>query len=946
MGDRFPLKWKSCYVRPSRGLAFFDSLLIEADSIRDSRWDRVLPILEEEQIFMSRLMGKNLAPGMRVLDVGTGSGIFAIVAARVYKCRVLAIDVSPRACMFAKQNAAVNQLDPIEGPDAYRDAPDASICVAQEPFDENFAVNHHGLFDAVILSPPYNPTHPGFRDDVALHAFAGPDGQLEFEKQIALVPQCLDPDGGICIGNQMTTYAGALRNGAAVTEQLRGKADSFHLIRRIRAAFPGGGKISCVPILPDFYPVKEFLVGQYANILQHYRDLASGRGGKFNDHPNDLVPKTWELAYEKMKEKLSAKGGKDIHFALIYYEIVPSRAPEWSVEAEAPSWTPAKNGPGKTWADRVHLHKRIVEERARPHLLPLPSLLGANGPGEVAVTDERILRDEDTGSNPTVQVDGYIAREALLRQFRVIFLDTAPIFPTRSASNPMRTIVEERRIWLTESLADEGGKSTLNMNLLCAWKTLTKQLQRSHTGPFAHSAFHGAAGQGTDWDWPNAVVTLCQDGEVRLARSEKMRNLRDRVRKAFEEARATEADQERDRIKDRNSVEAMIGYACDTLEDLNVGDFRDNFAALEGRLGAEIEDDDKQIDDLLACHATMHESLHDSFSEALPTRFRESALYGVPLGFNFHVANPSRRDFPLDYRGAFWLYLIPFGDWNPNDARAATRLLRYTWLVCLAHHSLQGDRSLRDLWSDRGRSAAAHNLPHSVSLAMEDLIEHEASSGSECGFRVPVSLFWLALKSALLSRAPRPGSEDRLFLSVPRLRPFERQILTEGLGDSLVQDLVKVLARPEADSRLAEHGLLPSDLHRPAVKVFGSARPADLGLDGERGEYCAAILFGIILTVLKEAIQHTELHLQTAESTISHIRFDIDTLPRSCVITVSNPTWEKELKDSLPVNQDNDLQLLADALPSWTVMAATDDGNSKERWWVRKIHHEKRALGG
>jgi len=54
-----------------------------------------------------------LHPPACVLDVGTGSGILAIGAARLGAARVLAVDTDPLAVRVARENVALNQVQPV-----------------------------------------------------------------------------------------------------------------------------------------------------------------------------------------------------------------------------------------------------------------------------------------------------------------------------------------------------------------------------------------------------------------------------------------------------------------------------------------------------------------------------------------------------------------------------------------------------------------------------------------------------------------------------------------------------------------------------------------------------------------------------------------------------------------------------------------------------------------
>jgi ribosomal protein L11 methyltransferase len=54
---------------------------------------------------------ESASPSQKVLDVGTGSGILAMAAAKLGAVKVVALDIDPEACEVARQNLLRNKLD-------------------------------------------------------------------------------------------------------------------------------------------------------------------------------------------------------------------------------------------------------------------------------------------------------------------------------------------------------------------------------------------------------------------------------------------------------------------------------------------------------------------------------------------------------------------------------------------------------------------------------------------------------------------------------------------------------------------------------------------------------------------------------------------------------------------------------------------------------------------
>jgi release factor glutamine methyltransferase len=93
--------------------------------------------------------------GMGLADVGTGSGILALAAARAGAAQVTAIDVNPNAALTAAENARAN------GHGERFTAVCSDLLSALAPV---------ALFDVIISSPPSFPGEPRDLADRAWHA--------------------------------------------------------------------------------------------------------------------------------------------------------------------------------------------------------------------------------------------------------------------------------------------------------------------------------------------------------------------------------------------------------------------------------------------------------------------------------------------------------------------------------------------------------------------------------------------------------------------------------------------------------------------------------------------------------------------------------------------------------------------------------------------------------
>ena len=121
---------------------------------------RIQPTVFHPRFFLSSeyfaefIDGLDLS-GKSVADVGTGTGILALAAARAGAASVLATDINPNAVLSAEENARLNGF---------------GNCISAACMDLLSEVPPQPTFDVILSSPPKHAGEPRDLADSAWHA--------------------------------------------------------------------------------------------------------------------------------------------------------------------------------------------------------------------------------------------------------------------------------------------------------------------------------------------------------------------------------------------------------------------------------------------------------------------------------------------------------------------------------------------------------------------------------------------------------------------------------------------------------------------------------------------------------------------------------------------------------------------------------------------------------
>ena len=142
-----------------------------------------IKLIKDRKIYMpsaaTRLIAENLQEidGLRVLDLGTGSGVLAILASKLGAKNVVATDVSDRAIKIAKRNAEINGVE------------------IDFRVGDLFNPVRGELFDLIICNPPMTPSPIQLRR----FTWGGIDGRLILDRVIDEAPSHLRRNGRLIL---------------------------------------------------------------------------------------------------------------------------------------------------------------------------------------------------------------------------------------------------------------------------------------------------------------------------------------------------------------------------------------------------------------------------------------------------------------------------------------------------------------------------------------------------------------------------------------------------------------------------------------------------------------------------------------------------------------------------------------------------------------------------
>ncbi len=121
-----------------------EHVTVLTDRFEYKGWDQVIPI-QPEQVFFYDYFEKERLHNKHVLEIGLGSGILSIKAAKLGAKSVVALDINPRARAIGGFNVVINNVQDI-------------VDIRSGCVDDIYQPVKNEKFDYIISNPPFEPT--------------------------------------------------------------------------------------------------------------------------------------------------------------------------------------------------------------------------------------------------------------------------------------------------------------------------------------------------------------------------------------------------------------------------------------------------------------------------------------------------------------------------------------------------------------------------------------------------------------------------------------------------------------------------------------------------------------------------------------------------------------------------------------------------------------------
>lgn len=125
-------------------LSELHNMLILTDPVEYAQVDQVFPIYPEQSFFLDELVNPKVK-GANVLEIGLGSGVLSIGALKAGAKHVTALEINPRAKLFAGFSAVLNNVN-------------HGLHILEGNTDDIWKPLNAQTFDYIMSNPPFMPT--------------------------------------------------------------------------------------------------------------------------------------------------------------------------------------------------------------------------------------------------------------------------------------------------------------------------------------------------------------------------------------------------------------------------------------------------------------------------------------------------------------------------------------------------------------------------------------------------------------------------------------------------------------------------------------------------------------------------------------------------------------------------------------------------------------------